>query len=252
MIGVVVRDMAFLKILTPIIRKLHKAKALYILYYMDCPRPGKEYARPTLDRLKTSAEDIVKNAHNIISFTNNKQLVQQLVANKITKLVSVEIWLCDNLLPAKLKHHKIKSYSLQYLTDSIWQSPESITSIDKVYYMSEHVMKTHHMFAGVQLNSKRDRCIGSPVFDPICPNSGSGDILVLTPNIRAEHVSQTFRTTQNFLKIIEKLAQGGDLIFKTRKKQWLPEEAKNTPKTLYTMETKCIHRLPQNYSRSVI
>ena len=56
--------------------------------------------------------------------------------------------------------------------------------------------------------------------------------MVLLPNLRVEHVPVSFGNKENFFKIIEKLSHGGDLIFKTRKKQWLPNEIKKYAKEI--------------------
>jgi hypothetical protein len=89
-------------------------------------------------------------------------------------------------------------------------------------------MNIHHEFAGIKPNHYRDQCLGSPIFDPI-QNIFSVErkyILVLLPNLRSEHVPASFGSSVNFTKIIEKLSKCGNLIFKTRKKQWLPKEIK--------------------------
>lgn len=232
MIGIVIRELTFLKVMTPIIRELHKLGNEYILFHMLSPRPGKDYVCPKLERIIKSARDIVENAQKVISFTNDDQLMKQLIANKVDKFVSVEIWLCNKRIPEKLRGNGIRSYSIQYLTDSIWQPAQSITSVDRIYYISEYVMKMHQKFSGAKFNPNRDRCLGSPIFDSIRPNKGDGDILVLTPNIRGSHVNFVFGSSKNFVKIIEKLSRAGNLIFKTRKKQWLPEEVKKYAKEI--------------------
>ena len=233
MIGIVIREMPFLKVLTPIIREIHAAGAPYVLFYNIKAKPGKGYACPTLDKLKASAKDIVYNAQKVIAFSNNDQLVKQCVSNHIKKFVSLEVWLCDSKLHMKLRDKKIKMYSVQYLTDSLWQKKASIVTMDRVYFASKYIMDLHHEFSGAPFDSNRDKFLGCPLFDVIEPNNGSGDILVLTPNIRREHVGQTFGSSKNFVKIIEKLSSSGNLIFKTRKKQWLPEEVKKYAKDIF-------------------
>ncbi len=229
MIGFVVRELTFLKVLYPIIKEFIRNGVPYILYHMDCDRGYKNYNRATLINLKKSSETIVSKATKVKAFTNDKQLLAQLIHDKITKLVSIEIWLWAKGYLKELKKHKIKTYSILYANDSIWEKDAAcITSMDKVYYASKHTMNIHHDFAGIKHNRHRDQCIGSPVFDPILnkPPEEGKDILVLLPNIRVEHVPVSFGSAANFFKIIEKLSKGGNLIFKTRKKQWLPEEIK--------------------------
>lgn len=232
MIGVVIREINFLKVLTPIIRELHSAGKPYILYHMVSPRPGKEYAVPTKDRLVNFAPDIVKNAHKVIEFKNDNHLLKKVIKDKVLKFISLEVWLCFKPILSGLKKNNIKLYSVQYLTDSILQPSEAITSMDRVYYISEHIMKMQLEFSGTKFNPKRDRCLGTPSFSSLRENKGGGDILVLTPNIRVEHIGSTFGNKDRFLKIFSKLADGGDLIFKTRRKQWLPQEVKKYAKTI--------------------
>ena len=60
MVAVIVRELPYLKLLTPIMFELHKHGVKYILYYMDSFKGEKEYSRPTVARLKESNEKIGK------------------------------------------------------------------------------------------------------------------------------------------------------------------------------------------------
>ena len=232
MIGIVIREISFLKVLTPIARELHNSGAKYILYYMNKLLPGKGYATPTKDRLVSLVPELIHNSHKAVPFNSEKQLLNSLVQDKISKFVSLEVWLCFRSILKDLKKNNIKLYNIQYLTDSILQPSAAITAMDRVYYTSEHIMKMQQKFSGTKFDPKRDRCLGTPLFSSVRKNNGSGDILVLTPNIRVEHVGSTFGSKDNLIKIFSKLAAGGDLIFKTRKKQWLPQELKKYAKTI--------------------
>lgn len=234
MIGIVVRECTFLKVLQPIMQEFTRQGVPYFLYHFDAPRGYKEYNRATLSKLKMSSAMSVKAAKKVVAFSNDGQLLSQLIKDKVTKLVSLEIWLWAKTYIQKLKKNNIKTYSISYLADSIWQKdPACITSMDRVYYATDHLMKAHHDFAGITFDRTRDQCIGSPIFDPIINKPSSGkDILVLLPNMRKEHVPVSFGSAENFIKIIEKLSKGGNLIFKTRKKQWMPSEIKKYAKEI--------------------
>ena len=234
MIGVVVRELTFLKVLQPIMQELHKSGAKYVLYHFDAPRGAKEYNRATLAKLKKSSSQAVSNAHKVKAFASDAQLLKQLIHDKVTKLVSLEIYLWAKGYIDKLKQPNIKTYSVLYLTDSLWQSnPKCVTTMDKIYYSSDYLMTTHLNFLRLPLNSKRDRSLGCPVYDHLMNKPSDGeDVLVLLPNLRAEHVGISFGAKENFFKIIEQLAKNNNLIFKTRKKQWLPVEIKKYAKEI--------------------
>jgi len=226
-IGVVIRDISYLKLSHPICEHLSRLNVPYIIYHWDAYRGSKQYNRASLTNLNKSSPTVIKNAKKVKAFASDKQLLQQLAHDRITKLVSVEIWLWAKSYIKRLKEQNIKTYSVMYLTDSIWQSKESVVGIDRIYYSTQHTMNVHHDFAQVTYDKQRDRVIGSPIFDPI-PNSPSKgkNILVLLPNLRSEHVPVSFGNTSNFVSIIKKLSEAGNLIFKTRKKQWIPNEIK--------------------------
>jgi len=227
MIGVVIRDLPYLKLLHPICEQFVVLGKPYTLYHWDAPRGSKEYNRASLKNINKSSPGVVSGAARVKAFSNDKQLFKQLEADKIDKLVSVEIWLWAKSYLHWFKKNQVKTYSILYLTDSIWQPPESITSVYRVYYGSSYLMRAHHDFAGIKPLPTRDRAIGSPIFDPLpnVPSQGK-DILILLPNLRKEHVQPAFGNAKRFIQMIDKISQGGNLIFKTRKKQWLPNEIK--------------------------
>lgn len=232
-IGIVVRELTYLKVLQPIMEELANINVSYNLYHFDAPISQKEYNRATRERIQLSSKSIMPSAKKVKSFTNDNQLLNQLIHDKITKLVSLELWLSFRKLIPKIKKNKIKLYSLMYLTDSLWQKAEAITSMDRVYYTTKYIMEMQHSFAGVKFDQKRDRCIGSPIFDILSNKPSEGkDVLVLLPNLKVEHAASAFGNNKNFFKIIEKLSIGHNLIFKTRKKQWLPLEIKRFAKEI--------------------
>lgn len=250
-IAVVCRDLPYMKLLHPICEYFNLLGVPYILYHWDAPRGDKEYNRASLNNLNKSSPEVVKGATKVRSFSNDEQMLAQMKKDKINKIVSVEIWLwLKHLKQRWLVDNNIRMYNILYLTDSLWNSPFSglwdwnnqkfpistrkhLKEMWKVYYNSEYLMKTHHDFNNIEYFGERDRCLGSPIFDPIINKPSDGkDILVLLPNLRKEHVAQAFGSSKNFIKIIEKISHGGDLIFKTRKKQWLPNEIKQYAKEI--------------------
>lgn len=237
MIGVVVRELTFLKVLHPIMEELHKAGVPYVLYHFDAPRGDKEYNRATLAKLKKSSPKIVANAAKVKAFGNDSQLRKQLVHDKITKLVSLEVYLWAKDYINELKQNGIKVYNILYLTDSLWTSDtKNITTCDRVYYSSQYLMNLHLNMLGLKRDPKRDKWLGSPIYDAFkaCDYSCRPGLLVLLPNLRAEHVQLAFGGKENFLKIMDNICRGNEknLIFKTRKKQWMPDELKKYGATI--------------------
>ncbi len=225
MIGISVRDLTYLKALQPIILELQSCNIDYVLYYMDIPRGSKEYNRATLKSIQKSSGIIVKGAKHTRPFKDNGDLFNQMIRDGIRKFISLEIGLSMRNRIDRMKSKNIRMYSIQNLTDTIWQKdPAIINLMDRVYYSSVHTMTMHHNFAGVKYNSQRD-CIASPLYD-ILDNTSNKNTLVLLPNLVADQVNPSFGNANNFFKIIENLSKSGNLIFKARKKQWFPDQIK--------------------------
>jgi len=241
MIGIIVRGLTFLKVLAPIMLELKALGKDYIIFYHDASHGAKEYDRPTLVRLQEAHAASAKQAKKLVPFSNDGKLVSLLVANKVKKIVSLEVWICSRKHIKGFKKHNIKICSVSYLTDSIWQPEQSVTSVDRVYYSSEYLMRIHHDFAKIKFLPTRDRCLGSPLFDSLYTEQDkkTNDVLVLLPNLKSEHVKSAFGKQDNFFKIIEKIhSSGRPLIFKTRKKQWMPSEiSKYSKKIVYDGKT---------------
>lgn len=226
-LAIVIRDLPYLKLLYPICEQFYSIGISFNIYHWDAPRGEKEYLRTSINNIKKSSPKIISWAKNIKSFSNDKQLYKQLKADKISKLVSVELGLWLN----KKAVQDIKTYSVQYLTDSLWKP--NVDGLTKVYYSSKYLMNIHHKFSNTKCLKNRDKFLGSPVFDSISNKPGEGkDILVLMPNIRKEHIQSTFGNTKQFIDIINKISHGNNLIFKTRKKQWIPNEIKKYAKDI--------------------
>jgi hypothetical protein len=90
-------------------------------------------------------------------------------------------------------------------------------------------MEKQQDFSGLTFNSNRDKCFGSPIFDQLksINNKNAISTLVLLPN---GCTPIFFKAAGGFIKIIESF--GNDLIFKTRKKQWMPPEIKKMGKEI--------------------
>lgn len=238
MIGIVVRDLPYLKLLHPICEQFIEMKVPYIIYHMDCYRGEKQYNNASLSNIQRSSEGAVSGAKKVKKFSTDTQLLKQLAHDRVKKLVSVEIWLWAKGYINKLKTMGIKTYSLNYLTDSLWQPAASITTIDRIYYGSEHIMRKHLEFTKTKYNPLRDIYhFGSPIFDPIAPQKEAKDVLILLPNLRKEHVKKAFGSADGFVKIIAKLhtdlSSHGSLILKTRKKQWYDKRIDRYAKEIY-------------------
>lgn len=231
-IGVVVREITYLKVLQPIMDEFIKLNIPYILYHFDAPRSEKEYNRASLINIKKSSSIIAERAFKVRAFNNDNALLNQIVSDKITKLVSIEIYLWAKDYIHLLKQAKIKLYSLLYLSDSLWNSdPKCITSMDRIYYTTSYLKETHLNFLNLKEDPNRDRLLGSPIFDCLNPSTGDS-VLVLLPNLKSEHVGMAFGNETNFISIIKKLSQDNNLIFKTRQKQWLPKQIKDLGKVI--------------------
>lgn len=225
MIGVVIRDLPYLKLLHPICERFKERNVPFIIYHWDAHRGMKEYNRASLVNLNKSSPGVVKAAKKVKAFANDNQLLQQLAHDRITKMVSVEIWLWAKGHIKWLKEHKVKTYSVLYLSDALWLgNPKCITDIDKTYYTAQHIMDMHHEF--LNLKNTGGTFLGSPLFDPIENKPSDGDnILVMLPNgISPPEAGKFFGSAERFTSILDKLAQSGNLIFKARRKQWLPEK----------------------------
>jgi len=226
-IAIIVRDLPYLKLLTPIMYELHNRGILYNLYYMDCHRGVKEYNNLTKDRLIKSSQSIVSNANKLQSFKNDSQLFTLLAADKIKKAVSVEIGLCGLNYAQSFKTLGIQTFSLSYLTDSLWFKKEQSEALHRIYYTSKYLMELQHKFSGMKFDSKRDRCLGSPIFDQLksIKNQNAASTLIMLPN---QCDASFFGGESGFEKLLK--AFGDDLLFKTRKKQWMPAAVKKLGK----------------------
>lgn len=227
MIGVVIRELTYLKILQPIAEEFARIGMPYILYHFDAPRGDKEYNRATSAGIKKSSSIIIEKANKVKAFKDDKELLNQLLHDKINKLVSIEIYMWAKGYISNLQKAGIKIYSLHYLSDSLFWNSNSkcITDVDKIYYATSYLRDVHLGFLNVPVNPNRDMLLGSPVFDRL-ETPKEQNVLVLLPNLRVDHVKTAFGNEDKFVNIIKKLSYNNNLIFKTRKKQWLPDKIK--------------------------
>lgn len=228
MISVVIRETSYLKVLHPIMNQFNQMGVKYVVHHFDAPRGPKEYNRASLKNLMRSSGSILKHAYKIKAFSNDAQLLKQLKHDKITKIVSLEIWLWAKSYLQFFRKNNIKTCSISYLTDSLWQPAPSITTMDRVYYSTPFIMSKHQQYAGVKYNPERDRCFGSPIFDGLKSKSSGDKTLVLLPNMGPEYVKKAFGSESRFNTIIDKVCAGTTPIFKARKKQWIPSKIKSS------------------------
>lgn len=226
MIAVVIRECTYLKVLHPIMEEFNKMGQKYVVYHWDAPRGQKEYNRASLKNIMASSGDVLKGAKKIKAFTSDKQLLKMFQHDGIKKLVSLEIWQWAKQYIKAFKTMNIKSYSIRYLMDGIFDPAACIKSIYRTYYSTPFLMRKHHKYAGISYDPNRDKCLGSPVFDCIGKNLSENKTLVLLPNIGPEYVKAAFGNVDRLNNIIRKVCVKDIPIFKARKKQWIPPVVK--------------------------
>ncbi len=226
-IAIIVRDLPYLKLLMPIMAELVNHKTPFILLYSTASKGTKEYNVPTLARLKTAG--VNKYTQNLHPFQDDQQLKKQLLSHGIKKVISVEIGLWAKTYMDFFTKNSIKTYSVSYLTDSMWQPDSTTRPLHRIYHTADYIMRTH-----TTPTHPKDQMLGSPLFDGLMNKPSEGeDVLVLLPNLQADQVNKAFGSTKNFISIIEHLhAQNPRLIFKTRKKQFMPPEIKSYAKKI--------------------
>jgi hypothetical protein len=225
LVGIDVREFSSLKIIQPLCEYFIGMGVPYILYHCDMPRGSKEYNRASLKNIKASSKKIVKHARHVRPYASNAALAGLLLADNIKKFVGVELFLCYKNIAVDLQNKGINLYSILYLTDDIWNSnKKTYEKIHRTYFCSKYLMDIALKFSGANYNDKKHKCVGSPLFDQLSGVGSGGATLVLLPNINSSQVSQSFGSKGNFINIVKKLSEQNDLIFKTRKKQWLPAE----------------------------
>jgi hypothetical protein len=189
------------------------------------PRGAKEYNRASLKNIRSSNKKIIKHAKHVRAYDDNKRLANFIVSDKISKFVGVELFLCYSNIAINLKNRGVRLYSILYLTDDLWKSEKNTyEKIYRTYFGSEFLMNSALKFSGAKYDGRKHRCFGTPLFDQLKNITSGNDTLVLLPNINASQVSQSFGSKGNFINIIKNLSEQNNLIFKTRKKQWLPGE----------------------------
>lgn len=168
MIGYVIRDLAYLKVLYPLMREMvERQEPFYIYYWNNYNRGEKQYNAATETNLKQYHPEIFAWAKQSIPFLTDRQLYEMMSRDRIEKMVSVE--LCLWVDKKELHNRNIKSYSVQYLTDSMWEGNNE--GIDRVYHTTPHIMDCWLKNTNSTYNPDRDRCIGSPIFDALLENA---------------------------------------------------------------------------------
>ena len=225
MIGFVIRELTYLKVLQPIIQEAIKRGCAYVVYYMDCPHGAKEYNRPTAVNMKSTFGG---QAVRLIPFSTDSELKGLLLRDRVDRFVSIEVGLFKHEFGGFWHANGIKVYSIAYLTDTLWQPSSMFDGLDRFYYTSKYLMELHHKFSGTKYDSTRDRCLGSPLFDGLTKlsNTRANKTLVLLPSVYEADLEAYFGTKDYFLRLMRAL--GPDLLLKTRKKHWVPYELGQT------------------------
>lgn len=231
MIGVVIRDFAYLKYLQPICEQFIKQAARYNIYHWDHPRGPKEYNRASLTNINKAAPHIVKEAKNIRAFVKDKHLLNHMKSDGVTKMVSVEIFLWAKSYMNWFRQHNIKTFSLLSFIDSTFVADKNaLLSIDRSYHTTKYLMDKHYEYLG--LKNKFPKHLGSPMFDCIDNNTNnSANILVMLPNGVSDPKS-FFGSEDRFLRIIENISKSGHIFVKARRKQWIPKGIFNYTDTI--------------------
>lgn len=236
MFAFVIKDLPYLKTLQPIIEVLADKHVPYVLFCWDVFREKKEYNRASVANIRKSSEKIIIKAFKTTTYNNDQQLLQLLKEHKITILVSVEINVWAQEFMHFFQNNNIKVCSVSYLTDSLWHKKKrKIDKIDRIYYTAKCIMREQHRHLDILYNKNRDRCFGSPIFDCLTQTVGErkDHILFLLPNMGQEHVPAIFGEESNFIRIVDHLYKyNKNIIFKLRKKQWLPETVKKYAKDI--------------------
>lgn len=226
MLAIVVKDLPYLKLLQPVINELTAKKYPFVLFCLDTYKSEKEYNRPN----KTRVEKSFGRPINTIPVLSDFELMQKLVKLKVNKLLSVEVGLWNSKVVSAMIKAGIKIYSVEYLTDTMWPGARVKMAFSKVYYTTKVIRDIGLCIGKVPLDSNRDQCIGSPIFDQLNGKTGT-DTLIMMPNIRATDVKGIFKNQANFISLIESF--GSNLIIKSRRKQWMPPEIERLSKEIY-------------------
>ena len=242
MIAIDIREITSLKLLQPICLYFLKKKIPYIITHYDVSRGEKEYNRATVKKINKSSNAMVAGAKKILAYGNDSGLIKIIKNNGIKKFVSIEVFLCYNKIIKSLKSMGVKIYSLQYFTDSVWTAtPSYYKKIDSVHFSSKFLMEKSLEYSGAQFDKNRHKFFGSPIYDQLKDVGSDDNILVMLPNIREDHVKRFFKHQDRFMKIIDGLEKKGNLIFKTRRKQWLPAELKKRFSKNIIFDSDCMY-----------
>lgn len=229
MIGIIASWVSNFRILLPIIDELNRLDEEYILYYRYKPSwRDKENSFVFLTDLKINkmSEDIIGRAKKVERFGSIDDLHKRFKEDGISKLIGVEIGHIAERFK-KVGYTQTNTYSVSYLTDSVWGPAEKINSPTRVYYATEYIMKFQHNLLGVKYDQERDRCLGSPLFDYRHKfNIEKKDVTLLLPSEGQKKLTEAFVKLERYRMIIERIVENAKdndyLIFKTRPKHCIP------------------------------
>lgn len=221
----VIRDLPYLKLLHPICVEFIGRQIPYNLYCMDCYRSEKEYNRASIRNVELSSSIILNGANKVKTFKDDSELLMHLRTDKIKKLISVEISLWAKGMVSIFNSNGIKTYSILYFTDSYFSSSPVFYKISRTYHTTKFLLDKKLANDNV-LNNGNHLFLGSPLFDEKMGSVGD-NMTVFMPNLSEKDVANAFGSKAKFISALEKICNNRKVIFKTRRKQWLPREIKN-------------------------
>ena len=216
-IGVCIDGLSQLKVLIPVVNLLVEKANVFLIHYTGVTQKG--YDLPTIKKLNAVIPSDIKNLKAMVSYNNKSQISTIANKYKLNKIISVESSIVMKESLNSLYSKKIKIYSLQYLTDSMWSFGAHYNKIHRIYFPTQFIMDCCHKFNSINKNNSA-LMLGSPIFDDLNMSNQSDSGLLLLPNIRSEHIGLSFKNRQELEKIVGNITLNNDILTKSRKKQW--------------------------------
>lgn len=233
MIGVDLRELTYLKTFDPICKYFIEHNVPYNVYYYDVGRGPKEYNRASPKNINLSSPHVIANAKVARKYSSNAELFNHFRKDGVKKFVGLELFMSYSDILENLRACGIKTYSVLYLSDSMWtMKSAAYNSIDRIYFTSKFLMDKALEYSGSKYNKSKHLFLGSPLFDQLKDIKEQDSLLVMLPNISQADVHSGFGSANNFITIMKNLGANNELIYKTRTKQWLPNEIKPLAKEI--------------------
>lgn len=222
-LGVLLNGLSELKILQPIIEHLFKLNIPYVLFIRSEESNKRSYNIITKESINISSKIILSGANKVIWFSGD-EIAQKVNSSQIDKMLIIEAPRHRDLLTKC----SCKVYSISYFSDSCFKRKVWLNNIERIYHTTKHSMNMWHKFHSIPYDQKRDRLLGSPMFDCLDPNPKSKGLILFAPNIYEENLPATFQTPTKMARIIRRIMNKHPLsIIKSRQKQYLPRKTKN-------------------------